>query len=296
MPKLDGFEATRQIMTETPTPIVIVSATVDARDVAVSMNALRAGALTVLPKPPGPRSPDFERTSRQFVGTVKAMAEVKVVRRIAATPLIRKAPAREPLADHDETIVAIGASTGGPAALFGILAAMGGQLQVPMLIVQHIASGFAAGFAAWLSTASATRVRVAQSGDVLAPGSVYIAPDDRHLALADARTLEVTEGPKVGGFRPSANVLFEAVARTHAQRSLAVVLTGMGCDGVDGLRSIRRAGGRIIAQDEQSSVVFGMPGAAVAAGLPDAVLSPAAIAERLRRLGSRGASAQGGAR
>jgi two-component system chemotaxis response regulator CheB len=302
MPRLDGFTATRRIMSDTPTPIVIVSASLDVKDVAVSMNALQAGALTLLPKPAGPRSYDFAEVSRHFSATVKAMAQVKVVRRAVSDlpPDSRSQRTQRPLGPialpRDGSVIALAASTGGPAVLFGLLAACRGDVSVPILIVQHIARGFADGFAAWLNSASPTKVKIAEAGEPLLSGHAYVAPDDRHIGLGPRGTLSVLSSPHVGGFRPSASVLFEEVSRTHGEHALAVVLSGMGQDGVEGLRALKRAGGRVIVQDERSSVVFGMPGAALAAGLVDAVLSPEAIAEQLRGLGHKLEHAKGEAR
>lgn len=282
MPLLDGFEATRRIMVEAPTPIVIVSGSRDVAEVAVSMHALRAGALAVLQKPRGPDSPGFEESCRQFLATVKAMSQVKVVRRWPE----RVAPAA-PAGTHPSLgggpvrIVAMAASTGGPAALHRVLSTVPGGFPVPILAVQHIAPGFIDGFAVWLNAVSSLPVRVAANGEGMLPGTVYLAPDGRHLGVADRTRLLVSEAPPIDGFRPSATFLYESVARTFGASTVAVILSGMGRDGVDGLRSVQTAGGRVIAQDEATSVVFGMPGAAVEAGVADAVLPLDAIGYRL---------------
>ncbi len=282
MPRVDGFEATRRIMVEAPTPIVVVSASVDVRAVEVSMNALRAGALTVLAKPPGPGSPEFEEHAKRFLDTVKAMSQVKVVRRwprpsdampIAPRPIVAGTRAR---------VVAIGASTGGPAALARIFTDLPGDFPLPILVVQHISNGFINGLASWLNTVSAIPVTIARDGEPLQPRTVYLAPDDGHLGVsADRGSISIRRTPPIGGFRPSVTHLFESVARAFGNASVALILTGMGVDGVDGLRAVRGAGGRIIGQDEESSVVFGMPGAAAAAGLVDVTLPLHAIAARL---------------
>ena len=284
MPKMDGFEATRQIMVEAPTPIVIVSGISDLREVENSMHALRLGALAVLAKPPGPESPDFEEESRQLVQKVKAMAQVKVVRRwperiqAGLPPLPHIHPTARP------RIVAIAASTGGPAALAHILCDMSPDFTLPVLVVQHMAKGFAGGFAAWLNTVASLRVTVAREGEPLCARTVYLAPDDRHLGVVDASTIAISNAAPIDGFRPSGTFLFESVAKAFGNTMVAVVLTGMGTDGVAGLRAVRMAGGRIIAQDEETSVVFGMPGAAISAGLADVTMPLGAISTRLREL------------
>lgn len=285
MPRMDGFEATRQIMVEAPTPIVIVSGISDVREVEVSMHALRLGALTVLAKPSGPDSSEFEEQSRRLVQAVKAMAQVKVVRRWPEQHLLQPVhvPRVQPVARP--RVVAIAASTGGPAALAHILGDLPPDYALPVLVVQHIAKGFVNGFAAWLNTAGASlRVTVARDGEPLCPRTVYVAPDDRHLGVADELTIAVSDAAPVDGFRPSGTFLFDSLARTFGNAMVAVVLTGMGADGVAGLRAVRMAGGRVIAQDEKTSVVFGMPGAAIAAGLADVTMPLGAIANRLREL------------
>ncbi|MCK8503872.1 chemotaxis-specific protein-glutamate methyltransferase CheB [Myxococcus fulvus] len=283
MPRMDGLEATRRIMTEVPTPVVVVSTLVE-RDIQTSMAALRAGALAVLQKPLGPESLDFDAESRRLRDTLKAMAEVKVVRRWpdrgttpVPPPLAAPAPRKQP---PPTAVVALAASTGGPAALFRLLSELPSDFPSPVLVVQHIALGFGQGLASWLATAGPLPVRVAEEGELLLPGHVYLAPDDRHLGVQDGRA-QVSKAAPVNGFRPSATWLFRSVARAHGAESLAVVLTGMGQDGLEGIRELREAGGRVLAQDEESSVVFGMPGVVVGAGLADEVVSLASLPSRL---------------
>lgn len=286
MPKLDGLEATRRIMTEAPTPVVIVSATLDPADVEDSMNALRAGAVAVLAKPAGPASARFEKESRQFLRTVKLMAGVRVVRhhRIGAPKPSPSLPMQAGPRGAPVGVVAIAASTGGPAALQTVLAGISSQFSAPILVVQHISPGFVAGFAEWLDSTLPLRVEVARHGTQLAASTVYIAPDDLHLGVDRSSRIILSGQEPIHGFRPSANFLFQTVAQAFGRSAVAVVLTGMGQDGVEGLRYVREHAGRIIAQDEASSVVFGMPGAAVAAGLADSVLSLGEIAPRLSAL------------
>ncbi|MFY2560221.1 chemotaxis-specific protein-glutamate methyltransferase CheB [Corallococcus terminator] len=282
MPRMDGLEATRRIMTEVPTPVVVVSTLVE-RDIQTSMAALRAGALAVLQKPLGPETPDFDADSRRLRDTLKAMAEVKVVRRWPdrSTPQAMPAPMPAPRAQTSRTaVVALAASTGGPAALFRLLSELPANFPAPLLVVQHIALGFGQGLASWLATAGPLPVRVAEEGELLLPGHVYLAPDDRHLGVQDGRA-QVSKAAPVNGFRPSATWLFRSVARAHGSEALAVILTGMGQDGLEGARELREAGGRVLAQDEESSVVFGMPGVVVNAGLADEVVSLAALPSRV---------------
>jgi len=286
MPRLDGFAATKRIMVEAPTPILIITS-VDARTLSISLEAVRAGALAVQAKPTDPSAPGFEEEARELVRQVKAMSEVKVVRHhdhedsARTPPLSSPAGGSEPVAprssaaflqDVPAAVVAIAASTGGPAALHRILTPLSADFPLPILVVQHISRGFGPGLAAWLDKASPMRVKVAEEGEALRPATVYVAGDDRHLCVSAARRIHLSALPAVGGFRPSATVLFESVAAAFGKGAVAVILTGMGRDGVDGLRAIRSAGGRTIAESKASAVVYGMPGAAVHDGLADLVL------------------------
>lgn len=283
MPGIDGLEATRRIMAHTPTPIVIISGHYDTGDVVLSLEALRAGALTILPKPSGPGAEDFAEQCKWLARTVKSMAAVKVVRRRRVRPTAATPPAtRRPRARA--RIVSIAASTGGPAALAQVLGGLPPAFPLPVLVVQHIAHGFADGLARWLGGVSPLAVRIATASEPLAPATVYLPPDDHHLMVLNAETVTVVRTPPVGGFRPSASVLFESTARVFGGAAVGVILTGMGEDGVSGIRSVHASGGCVIAQDEQTSVIYGMPGATVAAGLADYVLPLPAIAKHIEAL------------
>ncbi len=281
MPEMDGLTATQAIMSRFPTPIIVVSSQADLRQAELSLEATRAGALIVLPKPVGPTSPGFAAQRDQLISMAKAMSKVKVVRRwtstggATATPqslprVIDRSPARV-----RTQLIAIGASTGGPAALRDIFAALPADFPVPILVVQHIAKGFVGPLAHWLSGAGPIRVNVAGERDALRPATVYIAPDDHHLGVRtspDGMFLtSLAQSPPIGSFRPSANHLFQSTANAIGKALTAVILTGMGDDGVKGLAFVRAAGGRIIAQDEASCVIYGMPREAVRAGLVDVI-------------------------
>jgi two-component system chemotaxis response regulator CheB len=287
MPNMDGLEATKRIMTEVPTPVVVVSTLVEG-DIQTSMTALRSGALAVLQKLVGPQAPDFEMESRRLRDTLKAMAEVKVVRhwpsRTSGTlPTLQTAQGSRERID----VVTLAASTGGPAALHRILSALPASYPLPILVVQHIALGFSQGLATWLGSVCPLQVKVAEHDEPLRPGVVYMAPDDRHLGLSAERRIEVSNAAPIGGFRPSGTWLFRSAARVFGPGTAAAVLTGMGQDGLEGLREVREAGGWVMAQDEATSVVYGMPGVAVAAGLTDEVLPLEDFPRRLQELASR---------
>ena len=299
MPVMDGLEATKQIMVRAPCPIIIISHSVRDDEVGLSLEALRAGALMVLPKPDGPLSPRFESDRRQVTSMARAMSQVKVVRRHGATTSAIAAASRTPAARFaarppapagkratgQVALVAIGASTGGPAAIRSILADLPRAFPVPILVVQHIARGFTAGLAHWLAGDTPLEVRLGEIGEVALPGHVYIAPDDRHLGCrADAAgiiRLVLDSAAPVGAFRPSASYLFQSVAEALGPAALHVILTGMGDDGVAGLRVAKAAGGRVLAQDEATSVIYGMPREAALAHVVDSVVALPDIARRL---------------
>lgn len=288
MPRMDGLEATREIMIVAPTPIVVVTSSARAGDVNGAMSALEAGALTVLRKPGGPETPDFEAAARLLVSTVKTMAAVKVVRRHRRTAAAAVAsPAPAATSGGAVKVVAIAASTGGPQALARLLGGLPEDFCAPVLVVQHISAGFTAGLASWLSSSVPLRVKVAEAGEPLVPATVYVAPEDRHLGVTLGRTVALSSEPPVGGFRPSGTYLFESVAAAYGPAAAAVILTGMGEDGLEGLRAVRRAGGRVIAQDEASSVVFGMPAAAIREGLADRILPLDRIAREVASLAGK---------
>ncbi|MFL5271401.1 MAG: chemotaxis-specific protein-glutamate methyltransferase CheB [Anaeromyxobacteraceae bacterium] len=273
MPVMNGFDATLRIMTECPTPIVIVSGQ-DVGSVGFALNAMKAGALAIVPKPDAPGTPAFDGQARHLLTMARAMAGVKLLPHPApAHPgLPHPAPQRT-----RARVVAIAASTGGPPALSRILSELPGDFRAPLLVVQHIAEGFAEGLAQWLGASSRLLVKVAEEGEPLRPGTAYLAPDRRHLGVRGDR-VELSDGPPMEGFKPSGSHLFESVAKAFGPASLGLILTGMGRDGVSGLAALRAAGGTVVAQDRDSSVIFGMNGEAVLAGLTDEVLPLDALA------------------
>ena len=285
LPQLDGFGATKEIMIEAPTPIVIIADDRDSAQIETSMRALRAGALTVIPALNAGRMLEADEARRQFIQTIRLMAGVKVVRRWRRTGSIPQ-PAKEhriaaPRLAHRTRIIAIAASTGGPAALQRILTDLPANFPVPILAVQHISQGFTSGMVDWLNTVCSLKVRVAVDGQRMEPHTVYFAGDDRHVGVASPTVLRVADSSPLDGFRPSANYLFASVAQQFRAAAAGVVLTGMGRDGTEGLKALRKAGGTVIAQDESSSVVFGMPGSAISAGVVDEVLPLSEISARL---------------
>lgn len=290
MPMMDGLEATRQIMRRAPTPILIVSAAADQEQLELSFSATQAGALLVLPKPAPSLNDRVCQESRHLLAMAKAMAKVKVVRRWAPRLETRTPPprmARTEDAPPNGDLVAIAASTGGPAALRTLLNGLPPDFAAPILVVQHIAPGFIAGFAEWLGRECPLRVEVAQEGEPFREHTVYIAPDERHLGVSHSRNATLSDASPIDGFRPSATYLFESVAHAANSAAVGVVLTGMGSDGVAGLRTLYSKGGHILVQDQESSVVHGMAGEAVRLGLAHEALPLDEIAERLATLVTR---------
>jgi two-component system chemotaxis response regulator CheB len=280
MPRMDGLQATRQIMSTAPRPIVVVAASVYDQDMNIAFNAIAAGALTVVEKPKGLSPANYEAVREQLVTTIRLMAEVPVV---TIWPE-RRPPSRVRDLEAGIELIAIAASTGGPGVLRQILSALPGDLSVPIVVVQHITRGFAHGFASWLDDATELKVEVAKDNERVAAGRVLIAPDDAHMHVNPGGIIQLDPSPPVKGLRPSATRLFNSVAKSYGAAAVGVVLTGMGEDGVEGLENLRMAGGRVIAQNEESCVVFGMPKVAIEQGIVDQVLQPDEIASMLNHL------------
>jgi two-component system, chemotaxis family, protein-glutamate methylesterase/glutaminase len=290
LPGIDGLEAIRRILAETPIPVVVISSTTSSAESRHAMEALQAGALTVLPKPEGPDSPNFARHCRRITDQLAAMSQVRVIRRIKPRHSNEGQsaffqPASVATSGPSQAIRAIGiaASTGGPVALLELLAPLPATFPIPILLVQHIAVGFGESFAQWLNESLALRVCYAEHLCPLLPGHVYLAPDGKHLAVMDHRCV-LLDSPPVGVHRPSATVLFESLAKEYGAAAAGIILTGMGQDGAQGLVTMRRAGAWTCGQDEESCMVFGMPQAAEQMGALSALMSLTAISNTLNRM------------
>lgn len=287
MPVMDGFEATRMIMSAHPTPIVVISSSVDAEELGITFRAIEEGALAVIEKPRGLRHPDFETIRRELVETIRAMAEVRLVRRRPPRPSARMFQ-REKLPERLAYQVAgIACSTGGPQVLASILGTLPMAFPLPLLVVQHISPGFIHGLVNWLRGHTLLEIRLAAQGMPLRPGCVYFAPDDYHLGVARANgglvaTLAQTD--PVDRFRPSGSALFRSIAACCGKAAIGGLLTGMGSDGASGLAELHRAGGHTFVQDADSAVVYGMPGAALALDCVDQVVTLENISDHLNTL------------
>lgn len=288
MPRMNGLEATRRIMETTPVPIVIVSGSENLQEVETTFDAMEAGAVAVLRRPFGLGHPDHAATAQELVRTVKLMSEVKVVRRWPRRPAgpSNSVPAPMGLVEKNAKarIVAIGASTGGPPVLQTILAALPGDLPIPVVIVQHMAAGFSQGFIEWLSTSSALPIEAGHHNDMMKPGHVYLAPDDYQMKVGHGGRILLTRDPPENGLRPSVSYLFRSVAEVYGRDAAAVLLTGMGRDGAEELRLLKDKGAFTVAQDKESSVVHGMPGEAIRLDAATLVLPPEKIAVALTHL------------
>jgi two-component system chemotaxis response regulator CheB len=282
MPHMDGIAATRGIMETHPTPIVIVSGSVDRHETDMTFQALDAGALAVLPRPVGPGHSDYQSMAAEMVRTVRLMSEVRVVRRWPRRKQGAPLPLPERLGE-ETSLVAIGASTGGPPVLQMILAALPRSFPLPILVVQHLAPGFAESFCAWLGSTSKLPVELSRHGTTAADGHVYIAPSGQQMQITAANRILLTDDAPENGLRPSASHLFRSLLERRS-RTVAVLLTGMGRDGAEELKLLRDAGATTLVQSPESCVVAGMPGEAIRLGAAMHVLDPDQIAPTLAAL------------
>ncbi|MDP4025054.1 chemotaxis-specific protein-glutamate methyltransferase CheB [Methylobacterium sp. NEAU 140] len=323
LPGIDGLETTRRIMAEHPTPIVVIADAVEDASLRISMNALRAGALSVVEKPVATTHAGYDAVSGEICTQLRIMAQVPVIRRrpigtewagrgstspLSAPTLSAPAPATTsfsatslsapaaapsrapgPAPDHAPSVLGLAASTGGPPALARVIGALPADFPLPILVVQHMGAAFMEGFAGWLDSVVALPVALARDGERAEAGRVYVAPGDRHLELGSARVLRVVDTPPVSGQRPAATILFRSLARQCGAAGIGVLLTGMGEDGAAGLAEMRQAGAQTVAEHESTAVVYGMPAAAVRLGAARAVLPLDRVAGHLLRLAEPGA-------
>ena len=270
MPKMDGLAAIRHIMAECPTPIVVVTAAEPGRDTELLNQATRSGAVMTILK--NSKVGGHRTLAEQLIKQVRLMSQVRVIKRplrhqsITNKANTKKTEPPAPAARPQTKIrlLAIGSSTGGPAALYKILGQLPAHLNIPVVIVQHISFGFVDGLAGWLDGSCLLQVKVAEHGERLRPGTVFIAPDDKHMIVDNFGRVRLQETDAISGHRPSVTVLFNSVACVYGASALGAILTGMGSDGAAGLKAMRDRGAITITQDEASCVVFGMPKEAIA--------------------------------
>jgi two-component system chemotaxis response regulator CheB len=264
LPGMDGLEATRRIMADQPTPIVVISASVEKESLGRTMEALSSGALSVVEKPVGLSHADYAAIAGQIRTQLRIMAEVPVVRRRMRPAGVR--PARSIAPAVTPKLIVCAASTGGPQALASLFAQVPPSIDLPVLLVQHMGVPFMPGFARWLDGVLPWTVVLAEHGVRPAAGTILLAPGDRHLRLDRAGRVALDDAPPIRGQRPAATALFESAATQLGPAAIGVVLTGMGEDGAPGVRALVAAGARVFAEDRSSAVVYGMPAAAVAEG------------------------------
>lgn len=293
MPHLDGLQATEQIMSTNPRPIVVVSS--ESKEGAeITLKALQLGAIDFVAKPNSGVDLDMSSVRDELVRKLRVAAKVRVVRTASRTKVAHEvassAPRTEPgVAPAAKTespraatqaaksngkfpLVVIAASTGGPATLMKFLPAFPREFPGALLIVQHMPGTFTSQFSQQLSDACAIRVKEAEAGDILAPGTAYICPGSHHMRVSATGRVTLDDGPRILGYRPCADVTLESTAEYAGPLSIGVVMTGMGNDGVRGAQAMKSAGGYIIAQDEATSVIFGMNAEAIRNGVVDQVL------------------------
>ena len=273
MPKMNGLELTREVMARFPIPILVLSVSVQADQTRNIFEMLEAGAVDIMAKPRGGLESDFGVTAHNLITKIRILAGVRVIgRRRVAGAAVAKLPSLGGPAAPEPRIIGIGASTGGPQALERVLGHLPADFPLPLVCVQHIAEGFMQGLVDWLASCCRVRVRTADEGAQPLAGTAYFPPDDRHLEIDAAGKFRCSSALPFAGHRPSVDIAFSSLARRYGAAAMGVLLTGMGQDGAQGMLDIARAGGLTIAQDEESSIVFGMPKRAIELGAARQVL------------------------
>jgi two-component system, chemotaxis family, protein-glutamate methylesterase/glutaminase len=285
MPDMNGVEATREIMRRFPVSIVIVSATLKKHDIDLGLEALNAGAITVIAKPEGAVLLNLEKISMKLRAEIRAAARVKLKppASLVADKNRDQGGRRRRIPVDAVEAIGICASTGGPAVLSEILSALPRPFSIPILLVQHITQGFEASFAGWLSQRSGQPVSIAADGQKLSAG-VWMAPCGTHLELASSKCFTLLQPQPRDIHSPSGNPLFASLARRLGPRAAGILLTGMGDDGAVGLLELKRSGATTIGQDEASSFIWGMPKAAHELEASTYELNPRDIAQAMAEM------------
>lgn len=290
MPIMNGFEATRLIMSKYPTPIVVISSQLNNETLQPTFNALEAGALMVIDKPYNVLSPDFEHTRRRMIDIVHSMAEIKcITRRVFNKKEVIQQPRLTKII-HEKlpfSLIAIGSSIGGPQALKTIFSALPKDFPVPILVVQHMTPGFIEGFTKWIAEDVKLKVKLAENYEPLQKGTIYFAPDNYHLTVktVDEKLIALLiKGKPIAGFCPSITMLLGSVALACGNQGMGVLLTGMGSDGAEGMLNLKKAGGHTIIQDEKSALVFGMAGVAYSMKAVDKIVELSEMAEYFQKI------------
>jgi two-component system chemotaxis response regulator CheB len=285
MPQMDGLEFTSEVMALYPRPILVISSWVHEEDNPHVFQLLQAGALDIFPKPSAGLSTDNKLLNQELINKIQILAGVKVFKKKRKPPSqVKRLETFSSKSYLKPKIVAIGASTGGPQVINELFAQLPSDFPVPVICVQHICLGFLQGFIDWLATSCRLPIQIAQPRDTPKPGTIYFPPEQQHLELDDKGRFICSNSPPLDGHRPSVTVTFKSVAKFYGRATVGILLTGMGRDGAEGMQYIAQAGGLTIAQDEATSVIFGMPKEAIDLGAAKLILPIHAIAPRLLEL------------
>lgn len=292
MPRMDGLEATEIVMSKSPRPILIVSS--ESRDGAeITLKALQLGAIDFVAKPSGGIDLDMSSVSEELCRKLKMAAKVRVVR-TATRPRPQdenphppvpadRAAAASVRSNGKFPIVVFACSTGGPATLMKLVPELPQDFPAAVLLVQHMPGNYTGQFAKQLAEVAQVKVKEAEAGEVIVPGQAYVCPGACHMRISTTGRVQLDDGPRVGGYRPCADLTFESAVDYCGPNTVGVVLTGMGNDGAKGVQAVKAAGGYVIAQDESTAVIFGMPQEAIKTGAVDQVLPLEAISAAIER-------------
>jgi two-component system chemotaxis response regulator CheB len=306
MPHVDGLQATEIIMSSNPKPILIVSS--ESREGAdVTLKALELGAIDFIPKPSGGIDLDMSSVKEELCRKLKMAAKVRVVRTATRSKLQHEvassSPRVEPASKNGDNglqevhaavnaaaksagkfpLIVLASSTGGPATLMKFIPYFPKDFPGAVLLVQHMPGNFTAQFSSQLAEVSQMKVKEAEAGEIIVPGQLYVCPGSHHLRVSPTGRISLDEGPRVSGYRPCADLTFESAAEYAGPMTIGVILTGMGNDGAKGAQAVRSAGGHVIAQDESTAVIFGMPQEAIKTGAVEQVLPIEAIYQGIEK-------------
>ncbi len=283
MPNLNGYEASEIIMNESPTPILLMSATWDIKEVEKILESMHIGVLGVYEKPYGLRHPKYKELYDRIVADIRVLSDVKVIRRFN-TNLKKQELNFKPIENvkcvNNYGVVLIGASTGGPPVLHTILKTLSADYPLPILVAQHMSKEFIDTFIQWLNGECKVHVKEAEDGEKISAGNVYIAPANYHLSLSNKR-IKLLKAEASDLYVPSVSKLFSSVSQANASETIAILLSGMGNDGSEEITKLKLAGAITIAQNKETSVVFGMANEAIKKNGIEFILSPEGIAEFL---------------
>ncbi|MEQ8382940.1 MAG: chemotaxis-specific protein-glutamate methyltransferase CheB [Coleofasciculus sp. A1-SPW-01] len=290
MPQMDGLELTTEVMRHNPIPILVLSVSVQQEDTHHIFDVLEAGAVDICPKPLAGLTTENQEFKRELVNKISVISGVRVFKRKRRYSLQHQAVnlnnlTTAPTKSYPKPkIITIGTSTGGPPALQEIFSQLPANFSVPILCVQHICKGFLQGLIDWLAPTCKLPIKIAESGNKPQPGIIYFPPEQRQLKLDKQGNFVCSDTVPLDGHCPSATVTFESVAKVYGKKTTAILLTGMGRDGAKGMLTVTQAGGLTIAQDQATSIIFGMPKEAIELGGAREVLPLNAIAPMLLEL------------